>query len=631
MSLITCQNVSLSFAQTPVLRDVTFSVEKGDKIGCIGVNGSGKTTLFRLLTGELTPDEGKLFFAADVKIGCVEQHACHDSPRTVYEELRSVFAPLMQMETRLEELHKKVALTDGRVKEYIEEQSALTDAFQAEGGLTYVARTHSALAGLGFTKAEEALPVSALSGGQRTKLSLGKLLLSAPDVMLLDEPTNHLDIDSVEWLEDFLSKFGGALIVISHDRYFLDKVTARTMELRGKRLTVGKGGYSAFIKNREQRLESDRREYEKGMLEIERLQKMIEQQKRFNRERNYITIASKEKQIERIKASLPELPPRESTFRLRFGEVVRTGDEVIHAEGLTKGYDGKLLFRDVGFSVRRGEKVFLLGPNGCGKSTLLQILMHRLPPDAGFCRFGQNAVPGFFEQSQTALISDKTVIGEVYDAFPRMTVPELRGYLGAFCFKNDDIDKTMRALSGGERARVALLELILKKPNLLLLDEPTNHLDAASREILEEALAAYEGTLFCVSHDRYFVNRLADRILYFDGDAVKSLEGNYDAYAEARRIKENAPQQSGAPGKKPNAWQQTKDARKAERQKTAKLTKIERELQEIEARKEETAALLQTPEVAADYEQVLALTAKLEELTAAADTLEEAWLTLTED
>ena len=630
MSLITCQNLFLSFAQNPVLRDVTFSVEKGDKIGLIGTNGSGKTTLFRLLTGELTPDEGKLFFAADVKIGCVEQHACQGSPRTVYEELRSVFAPLMDMEARLEDLHKKVALTDGKVRAYIEEQAALTDAFQAQGGLTYVARTHSALAGLGFTKAEEDLPVSALSGGQRTKLSLGKLLLSAPDVMLLDEPTNHLDIDSVEWLEDFLSKFPGALLVISHDRYFLDKVTSKTMELRGKRLTAGKGSYSAFVKTREQRLESDRREYEKGMLEIARIEKMIEQQKRFNRERNYITIASKEKQIARIKATLPELPPKESTFRLRFGEVARTGDEALYAEELSKSYDGKTLFKNVSFTVLRGEKVFLLGPNGCGKSTLLQILMHKLPPDAGFCRFGQNVQTGFFEQSQAALMTEKTVIEEVYDAFPRFTVPELRGRLGAFCFRGDDIDKPMRSLSGGERARVALLELILKKPNLLLLDEPTNNLDAASREILEEALADYEGTLFCVSHDRYFVNRLADRILYFDGSEVKSLDGNYDAYVQMRREKEAAPAGTETAEKKPNAWQQTKDARKAERQKTAKLSKIERALSALEAEKEETAALLAAPEVAADYEQVLTLTAKLEDLTAQTDALEEAWLTLTE-
>ena len=630
MSLITCQNLTAAFAQRTVFRDATFSVEKSDKIGLIGANGCGKTTLLNLITGALEPEAGKLFIAADTRIGCVEQHACRDSEKTVYDELLTVFAPLMEMERELEALHEKVALTNGAVPEYIEKQSALTEAYQAAGGLTYAARAHSALTGLGFAKADETLPVSALSGGQKTKLSLGKLLLSAPDVMLLDEPTNHLDIESVEWLEVFLGKFTGALIVISHDRYFLDRVTEKTLEISGGRLYTGKGSYSVYIKNKALRLESERREYEKGMLEIKRIEKMIEQQKRFNQERNYITIASKEKQIARIRETLPELPPREFEMKLRFGEVQRAGDEVLYAENLEKGFDGKLLFTGVSFQIFRGEKVFLLGPNGCGKSTMLSLLLHQQQPDAGLCRFGHNVQVGYFSQSQSGLMNEKTVLQEIYDAFPLLTVGEIRSKLGAFCFRGDEIEKRMCDLSGGERARVALLELILKKPNLLVLDEPTNHLDAASREVLEEALAAYEGTLLCVSHDRYFVNRLATRIMCFKGSAVEFIDGNYDAYAALQKAPTQQPEAAAAE-KKPNAYQQKKEEQKAARRRTARISAIERELAALAEEKETLAASLESPEVAADYEQVLAITEKLTALHETEEALEEEWLTLTEE
>ena len=310
MSLLSCQNLCVSFAQRDIFKNASFEVNKGDRIGLIGVNGSGKTTLFRVICGQLEPTDGNLVKASHTEIGFVEQHACAESRLNVYDELLTVFRPLMEMELALEELHRKVELTAGSVPVYLEQQEELTRRYQERGGLTYQARAHSCLKGLGFTEKDEALPVSALSGGQRTKLSLGKLLLSEPDIMLLDEPTNHLDIASVEWLEDFLSKFTGTLLVVSHDRYFLDKVTTRTIEISNRRVICGKGNYSTYMKNKAERLESDRRAYEKAALEIKRIEKMIEQQKQFNQERNYITIASKEKQIERIRAEMPELPPK---------------------------------------------------------------------------------------------------------------------------------------------------------------------------------------------------------------------------------------------------------------------------------------------------------------------------------
>ena len=627
MSLLSFQNVSMSFAQRDIFRNATFDVAKGDRIGLIGSNGSGKTTLFKLICGEHSCTQGNIVKASDTTVGFVEQHACQGSDRNVYNEILTVFAFLEEMEKQLEEVHRKIELTDGKVPEYLEQQAVLTEKYNALGGLTYKARAHSCLKGLGFTEQQERLPVSALSGGQRTKLSLGKLLLSSPDIMLLDEPTNHLDMESVEWLEDFVSKYQGTLIIISHDRYFLDATTTRTIEIANRRVYCGKGSYSAYMKNKAVRLETEKREYEKAMLEIKRIEKMIEQQKQFNQERNYITIASKEKQIERIKATMPEAPQNERSVKLRFGEVLRSGDEVLIAQGLAKAYGPKILFRNVDLKIFRGEKVFLLGPNGCGKSTLLSIIMKKVQTDCGLSRFGHEVQVGFFEQTQQSLMSSKTILQEVYDRFPRMTVPEIRGYLGVFNFKDDDIEKLMSDLSGGERARIALLCLILQKPNFLILDEPTNHLDVLSREVLEEALSEYEGTILCVSHDRYFVNKLATRIISFNGAEVSSFDGNYDEYIGMLK---NIPSQTVKAEKKPNEYKLRKEMASLERKRAARIAKLEEMLAEIEEKKTETQSLLETPEVSADYEKILELTNLLSELNEKSEELEMEWLELSE-
>lgn len=628
MSLLSCQNLCLSYAQRDIIVNATFEIAKGDKIGLIGSNGCGKTTLFKAISGVMEPSDGKIIKASATEIGFVEQHACAGSTLTVYDELLTVFSELFDMEKELEELHRKIDLTDGKVPDYIEKQSLLTEEYQNRGGLTYKNRAHSCLMGLGFTPEEEKLPVSALSGGQRTKLSLGKLLLSEPDLMLLDEPTNHLDIKSVEWLEDFINKFGGTVVIISHDRYFLDKTTTRTLEIAAKKLYQGKGGYSTYMKQKELRLETERREYEKAVIEIKRIEKMIEQQKQFNQERNYITIASKEKQIERIKAQMPEAPVNEKTVKLRFGECVRAGDEVLIAENLRKQYDGKTLFSGVGMKIFRGEKVFILGPNGCGKTTLLGLIMNKIPKDDGLSRFGHNVTVGYFEQTQQGLMSQKTVLEELYDRFPTKSVPELRGYLGAFNFRNDDIEKLMCDLSGGERARIALLILILKKPNFLILDEPTNHLDFRSREVLEEALSEYEGTILCVSHDRYFVNRIASKIMYFDGEKVLSFDGNYDDYISY--ISEMPFEKTDKAPKKINEYKLRKELESLERKKKTRLQKLEVLLSEAQTERDELNALLSTPEIAADFEKVMELTKKLEEKNSAIEEMETEWLELSE-
>lgn len=628
MSLLSCQNLRLSYAQRDIIINATFDIAKGDKIGLIGSNGCGKTTLFKAICGELDPSDGKVIKASATQIGFVEQHACAGSTLTVYDELLTVFSRLFEIEQELEEIHRKIELTDGKVPEYIDIQAALTEEYQNKGGLTYKNRAHSCLMGLGFTPEEEKLPVTALSGGQRTKLSLGKLLLSEPDLMLLDEPTNHLDIKSVEWLEEFIGKFNGTVVIISHDRYFLDKTTTRTLEISAKKLYQGKGSYSTYMKSKELRLETERREYEKAQIEIKRIEKMIEQQKQFNQERNYITIASKEKQIERIKAAMPELPPKERTVKLRFGECVRAGDEVLIAENLKKSYDGKTLFSGVGMKVYRGEKVFILGPNGCGKTTLLGLIMNSVPKDDGLSRFGHNVTVGYFEQTQKTLMSQKSVLNELYDRFPTKTVSELRGYLGAFNFRNDDIEKLMCELSGGERARIALLILILKKPNFLILDEPTNHLDFQSREVLEEALSEYDGTMLCVSHDRYFVNRIASKILYFDGESVSSYDGNYDDYVNF--ISEKAVEQTERTPKKINDYKLRKEQESLERKKKTRLGKLEKMLEEAQKERDELNELLSTPDAAADFRKVMELTGKLEELNSSIEEMEIEWLELSE-
>lgn len=628
MSLLSCQNLCISFGQRDILINATFDVAKGDKIGLIGSNGCGKTTLLKAISGVLEPADGKVIKAQTTEIGFVEQHACAGSTLTVYEELLTVFSGLFEIEAELEAIHRKIELTDGNVPQYIEMQASLTEEYQNKGGLTYKNRAHSCLRGLGFTPEEENLPVSALSGGQRTKLSLGKLLLSEPDLMLLDEPTNHLDIKSVEWLEEFIAKFGGTAIIVSHDRYFLDKTTSRTIEIANKRLYQGKGGYSAYMKTKELRLESDRREYEKAQIEIKRIEKMIEQQKQFNQERNYITIASKEKQIERIKATMPDIPPKEKTVKLRFSECVRAGDEVLIAENLSKSYDGKALFKGVGMKIYRGDKIFILGPNGCGKTTLLSLLMNKIPKDDGIARFGYNVSVGYFEQTQKSLMSEKTVIEELYDIFPTKTISELRGYLGAFNFKNDDIDKRMCDISGGERARVALLILILRKPNFLILDEPTNHLDFNSREVLEEALKEYDGTILSVSHDRYFVNRIATGIMYFDGEKVSSYEGNYDDYVNfiAQRAVETAEK---AP-KKVNDYKLRKELESQERKKKTRISKLETAISEAQIKRDELNALLSSPEVSSDFQRIMELTDELNKINESIDEMEMEWLQLSE-
>ncbi len=625
MSIISAHELTMEFLDNVLFDKASFDIQEHDKVGLIGSNGSGKTTLFKLIAGLLEPATGNIFVSSTAKCGYVEQHACADFSKTAKEEMLSVFEHLMIMEKELDELHRLIDGTPENLSQLIDKQSALTEKYQSEGGLTYVSRVNSMLTGLGFTQEEQNLPVGELSGGQRTKISLGKLLLSNADLILLDEPTNHLDIKSVEWLEDFLSKYNGTALIVSHDRYFLDKVTNKTMEIEHKKLTVRKGNYSVFAKLKAEQKEAEARKYTQQAKEVARIESMIEQQKRFNRERNYITIASKQKQIDRIKEDMVAPESDEKALKLSFEAGTVSGNDVIMITNFSKSYGDKVLFNNVTLNIYKGERVFLLGSNGCGKSTFLKAVLGKIAPDSGFCRFGANVQIGYFDQIQATLDSDKTIFDEISDKFPTLTNGEIRGYLGAFKFKGDDVYKIMSELSGGERARVALLELMLKKPNVLILDEPTNHLDIASREVLEEALSGYDGTLFCVSHDRFLVNKLATKILIFNEGNLTTSDGSYDDYIATLTATEKT---SPKAEKKPNEYQLRKEKESLERKKKTRIKRIEEEIEVIENRKTEIQSILEQPETAADYEKLIQLTEELNALERKQEELYGEWLEL---
>ncbi len=625
MSVISAHELTMEFLDNVLFDKASFDIEEHDKVGLIGRNGTGKSTLFKLIAGVLEPADGGLFISSDAKTGYVEQHACSDFSKTAKEEMLSVFSHLEAMEKELDALHRQIDENPSDIDNLIEKQGMLTEKFQSLGGLTFRSRANAMLSGLGFTQEEQNLPVGDLSGGQRTKISLGKLLLSDADLILLDEPTNHLDIKSVEWLEDYLTKYNGTALIVSHDRYFLDKVTNKTMEIEHKKITVRKGNYSVYAKLKEEQKEADRRKYEQQAKEVERIEGIIKQQKQFNRERNYITIASKQKQIDRIKEDMVAPESDEKAMKLSFESGAVSGNEVIIITDLSKSYGEKVLFRDVTQTIMKGERVFILGSNGCGKSTFLKAVLGKLLPDKGFARFGANVQPGYFDQIQAGLDSDKTVLEEIYDRFPSFTISQLRAFLGAFRFRGEEIEKKMCDLSGGERARTALLELMLRKPNLLILDEPTNHLDIDSREVLENALEDYDGTLFCVSHDRFLVNKLATKILVLDNGKLTSFDGNYDDYA-ASLNRENIPKEKKE--KKPNEYQLRKERESLERKKNTRIKRLEEEINLTENEKNEVQALIENPEITADYEKLIELTNKLDELTIRQEELYEEWLEL---
>lgn len=625
MGLYTAKNVEFSFGAELLFRDVSFEIERNEKIGLVGRNGCGKTTLFKLMRGELTADAGELIKSQDAILGYMEQHVVRDSSVSMYDEVLSVFAPLLKLEEQLEALHREIdsGLTD---PERLEKQMRLTERFEAEGGLTCRARARSSLLGLGFPESEQEKPVSVLSGGEKAKVQLAKLLLSGANLLLLDEPTNHLDLAASAWLEKFLLDYRGAYLVISHDRYFLDKVTGRTFELENNRLTAYKGGYTRYREKKEEDLEAAWKHYENQMEEIHRIEGIIEQQKRFNQAHNYITIASKEKQIERLKADLvkPEAPPKKLRFRFHCNEPVT--EEILTAKNLSISFEGNALFRGVDLDVRKRERVFLLGENGCGKTTLFKILTKEYAGDTGTVVTGPGVKVGYYDQLMTGLSDRKTVLDELWDAYPKLTQTEARTALGSFLFGGEEVFKKIGTLSGGEKARIALLKLMMSGCNLLLLDEPTNHLDITSREALEAAIEGFDGTALIISHDRYLIRRTATRCFRLTPDGIETvgdIETLFDETSEQKLAvkKENT---GGSTAK--NEYLRKKERQSELRKRKTRAARAEERIAALEEEVKRLNDEMQKPENAADFEKIAALGEALAETQKELDEQTEEWI-----
>lgn len=629
MPALSVRNLTMTFIERNLFTDVSFDVEERDKVGFIGANGVGKTTLFKILNGEISPVSGTVTFSKNVRPGYMEQHACNNPRADVYHELLSVFDYLSDMETEISALAHQIDNKSGNLDELVERQTMLIEQFERAGGLTYKSRTRSALLGLGFSENDFTMPVGNLSGGQRSKLCLAKLLLSQSNMLLLDEPTNHLDIDAIAWLEGFLRDFKGAMIIISHDRYFLDNVTNKTIELEHNRAMVYKGSYSEFVKKKESVNESLKNKYEHDLKEIKRIEDIVEQQKRWGQAHNFITAASKQKEADRIKDGLVAPESELETMRMHFEPRCESGNDVLICKNLAKSFDNKQLFKNVDIHIRKGERVFIIGGNGCGKTTLFRILTGKTPMNSGEYDYGANVEIGYFDQMQQNLDLSKTALDEVWDTFPNMTQTEVRSALASFLFKGDEVFKPLSKMSGGERARVSLLKLMLKGSNFLLLDEPTNHLDASSREELEKTLLDYSGTMLIVSHDRYFINKIADRILLLTNNGVKEYLGNYDYYLERTTAEKSGAvpteNKKDKKEKTQNDYFLQKQKQSEERKRQTKLKKAEAEIERLDEEIAKTQELLSSEEVAADYEKLMELSKLLEDLQKQQEEQYEIW------
>ncbi|MCD7722402.1 MAG: ABC-F family ATP-binding cassette domain-containing protein [Clostridiales bacterium] len=618
MSILSVQNLELSFGDEVIFAGVTFNVEEKDKIALIGQNGAGKTSLLKIIKGELEPGSGSVFMPKTLKLGYMEQHACRDD-KTVWDELLSVFSNLSKLEIQLKETADEIIKSP--TAELIAKQDEMMQRFNSGGGLTYKSQTRSALMGLGFSENEFGKKTSALSGGQKSKLSLAKLLLSGADLLLLDEPTNHLDIKALEWLEKFLGEYSGAVIVVSHDRYFLDRVTGRTIEIINKKIYSYRGSYSEFIKKKEALQKSTEEKYKNDLREVQRLEKVIERERQWNREKSIRAAESKEKMLERLKAQMVPPDRAEQTITFDFKPKCVPGEDVLSVSGLSFSFGEKQILDNVEFEIKKGQRVFLIGENGAGKTTLLKILQKQYKPGSGSAVLGANVYCGYFDQVQSDLHLEKTAIDEVWAAFPALTQTKVRNAMAAFLFRGDDVFKRLADCSGGERARVALIKLMLGGYNVLLLDEPTNHLDWASREELEKALLSYSGTMLIVSHDRYFINKLATHILVINNKKVEKFSGNYDDYLLSE-IKASAKPVQKRSEKKVNEYLLRKESAAKIRRLKGQIAKTEQKIDAIENEINEIESFLSS---GGSYEQLGEAAKRLDEKLVERDALYEEW------
>ncbi len=620
--ILSCQNISKAFVENQVLKNVSFHIEDHEKAAIVGINGAGKTTLLRIIVGEMTPDDGQVVLAKDKTLGYLAQNSTVDTSHTIYEELLSVKADLLRLEEKIRECENNMKHADGdALEDLMKQYTSLTHAFETGGGYLYRSELVGVLKGLGFTEDEFSKPVATLSGGQKTRVALGRLLLQNPDLIILDEPTNHLDINSIAWLETYLLNYKGAVLIVSHDRYFLDRIAGKVIEIDQSKATTFMGNYSDYAVKKEQLRVAAWNAYMNQQREIKHQEDVIEKLKSFNREKSIKRAESREKMLDKIEVI--EKPSEVRTdMKLTLTPRILSGNDVLTVEHLSKSFDSHKLFTDVNFEIKRGEHVAIIGDNGSGKTTLLKILNGLVPADQGTFRLGSNVEIGYYDQEHHVLHSEKTLFEEISDDYPYLNNTQIRNVLAAFLFTGEDVFKRISDLSGGERGRVSLAKLVLSNANFLILDEPTNHLDIMSKEILEDALNGYEGTILYVSHDRYFINRTAHRILDLTEGQFISYVGNYDYYLEKHdtvmaAIEANAPQNadadSGVAAKAAESevkldWKAQKEEQARLRKKENDLKKCEEKIAELEARISEIDTEMSDPAIGTQV-------AKLQELT----------------
>lgn len=530
MIVLSLKDISKSYGTDVILKNITFNVNEYEKIGLVGINGAGKTTLFKILCGDISSDSGEKYLAQDKKMGYLSQNIDLNENSTVFSETMEVFSHIKAMEKRLREIEELLSSSEDSMHEQLlKEYGKLQDEFERQGGYSCESFARGILTGLGIDSRDFDKEIRYLSGGQKTRVSLAKMLLKNPDILLLDEPTNHLDLSAISFLENFLKEYKGTVIIISHDRYFLDIITNKTLELTGGIVEEYNGNYSCFIKERQKRFDQRLKEYELQQKEIERMEEIIKRYRSFNREKSIKQAESREKALNRIER-IDKPVIENKTARISFETRIKSGNDVLIIDKLSKSFGENNLFKNLSLMIRRGERTALIGENGKGKTTLFRIIKNELMGDEGYVKLGRNVLVGYYDQEQRNLTSDKNVLDEIWDEFPEMTTTQIRTYLGAFLFSGDDVFKPISKLSGGEKCRLSLLKLMLSNSNFLLLDEPTNHLDMLSREALEDALISYEGTLFVISHDRYFLNKVIDRIYELENGGLTEYPGNFQYY-----------------------------------------------------------------------------------------------------
>ena len=630
--ILSCQNICKSFGEEEIIKDACFHIEEREKTALIGNNGAGKTTLLRIIMNELPADSGSVVISRDKKIGYLAQYQDIHGHQTIYDELTSTKQHIIDMENRIRTLEQEMKNTEGeQLEDLMKTYSRLTHQFELENGYAYKSQITGVLKGLGFSEEDFTKQIETLSGGQKTRVALGKLLLSQPDILLLDEPTNHLDMESIAWLETYLLTYPGAVLIVSHDRYFLDKVVTKVVEIETGNVRMYSGNYSAYALKKAQLRDAQYKAYLNQQREIKHQEAVIAKLKSFNREKSIRRAESREKMLDKMQRLDKPLEIADQ-MRLTLEPRFVSGNDVLTVEDLSKSFPGQTLFQNISFEIKRGERVALIGNNGTGKTTLLKILNQVLPADSGKFTLGSKVQIGYYDQEHHVLHMEKTVFQEISDTYPTLTETQIRNMLAAFLFTGDDVFKVISSLSGGERGRVSLAKLMLSEANFLILDEPTNHLDIASKEILEEALNSYTGTVLYVSHDRYFINQTATRIMDLNKQAIVNYIGDYDYYLEKKeeltaRYAPAAVQEEEVAQVSDNklSWQQQKEQQAKERKRENELKKTEKRIEELETRDKEIDETMVLPEVCTNVAECTRLSKEKAAIAAELEELYEKW------